>query len=120
MNSSVDPLTNLNFLESFTGNNSEKMRKYISIFLSAAPAEMDGIRKSAEEKNWDALRAGAHSLKPQMTYMGIKSGEELLRKLEEYAGNVSNTEEFPSMIKTLDEIFTKACAELNAYLTKNE
>jgi HPt (histidine-containing phosphotransfer) domain-containing protein len=120
MHPTSDSLINLDFLRSFTSNNPEKMRKYISIFLSAAPAEMESIRKNAGEKNWDALRSGAHTLKPQMTYMGIKNGEELLRKIEEQAGNASGTDQLPPMVKELDGIFEKACAELNLYLAQPE
>jgi HPt (histidine-containing phosphotransfer) domain-containing protein len=107
---------NLSFLENFTGKDVSRIRKYISMFLDSTPSEMEVIRKSLLEKNWEALRAGAHSLKPQMIYMGIKSGEDLLKEMEQHAANATHTEQLPSMAEELEKIFAKACEELNTYL----
>jgi len=116
MQSFTDNTINLTFLETFTGNDVTRIRKYVSMFLDSAPSEMDAIRKGMREKNWDALRAGAHSLKPQMVYMGIKEGEELLKTIELHAGNATHLEQLPSLVEDLEKIFAKACEELNAYL----
>jgi HPt (histidine-containing phosphotransfer) domain-containing protein len=117
---STETISNLSFLENFTGNDVSRIRKYIAMFLDSTPSEMDVIRQSMKEKNWDMLRAGAHSLKPQMIYMGIKAGEELLKEIEQHAGNATKLEELPVMVEELDKVFAKSCDELNAYLKQTE
>jgi HPt (histidine-containing phosphotransfer) domain-containing protein len=119
MEPSAETMINLQFLENFTGNDVARIRKYILMFLDSAPSEMEVIRKSLQEKNWDALRAGAHSLKPQMIYMGIKGGEELLKSIEQHAGDATDLEKLPVMVEELDKIFVKSCDELNTYLKQS-
>jgi HPt (histidine-containing phosphotransfer) domain-containing protein len=116
MNASTDKMSNLDFLKNFTGNNPVKMEKYISIFLEIAPPEEELLRKSLELKDWDSVRASAHSMRPQMTYMGIKSGEQLLDTIEKNAESLTALEKMPEYIGDFNKIFKLACGELKAYL----
>jgi HPt (histidine-containing phosphotransfer) domain-containing protein len=104
--------TSLEFLKTFTGNDAVRMRKYINMFLVAAPAEADIIRNSTTTEKHEALRAAAHGLRPQLTYMGIKKGEILLRQVEDYVMEQKQLEEIPALVKMFDEIFVAAVAEL--------
>ncbi len=118
MDASTQQMTNLDFLQSFTGNNPVKMEKYISIFLEIAPPEEELLRKNLELKDWDGVRATAHSMRPQMTYMGIKSGEMLLDTIEKNAESGTALEKMPEHIGDFNKIFNLACGELKAYLEK--
>jgi HPt (histidine-containing phosphotransfer) domain-containing protein len=115
-----EKVTNLDFLKNFTGNDSVRMHKYINMFLSAAPSDAENIRKGLAGENWEAVRASAHSLRPQMTYMGIKNGETLLKQIEEYAGERKNISQLPQLIVQFDQLFLTACSELQMKLSKTE
>lgn len=119
MTSENEAQTNLGFLESFTGNDTVRMRKYISMFLSAAPAQAETIRTALAGADHEQVRASAHSLRPQMGYMGAKKGEHLLKRLEEdiKAGSFGNLR---VMGAEFDTVFTQIVEELQAYLEKNE
>jgi len=107
-----DRITDLTFLQSFTGGNKEKMNKYINIFLQMCPGQLDAMDSLLQSNNYDGLRATAHSLKPQITYMGIKPGEGLIKTIEHNAGDKINLDQLPGLLSTFKEICGKALEEL--------
>lgn len=107
-----DRITDLTFLQSFTGGNKDKINKYINIFLQMCPGQLDAMTSLLQSNNYDGLRATAHSLKPQITYMGIKPGEGLIKTIENYAGEKIHVEQLPDLLSSFKEICGKAIAEL--------
>ena len=105
-------ITDLTFLQSFTGGNKDKINKYIGLFLQMCPGQLDAMQSLLQSANYDALRATAHSLKPQITYMGIRSGEGLIKNIEQYAADKTNLEQLPQLLVSFKEICDKAIAEL--------
>jgi HPt (histidine-containing phosphotransfer) domain-containing protein len=95
----------LTFLREFTKNDPERIKKYIGLFLQHAPVMMQNIEKAFNEKNWSGVKSLAHSLKPQITYMGIKDAEILIREIESNgaAGVEEGTQEMIMQLKSLLE-----------------
>jgi hypothetical protein len=58
------------------------------------------MKDQLESQNYDGLRGTAHALKPQITYMGIKGGEDLIKGIENLAGTKSNVEKLPKCSET--------------------
>lgn len=104
-------IIDLTFLRGFTKNDPERMKKYINMFLQHAPVMVQNIEKAYMEKNWNAVKSSAHSLKPQITYMGIKSAEDLIRNIENN-GAASIEEGTNEMIAQLKSILDTAYPEL--------
>jgi HPt (histidine-containing phosphotransfer) domain-containing protein len=104
--------TDMTFLESFTGGNKDKMNKYINIFLQVYPKSMEEMKNHLGSAEYDRLRAIAHSLKPQITYMGIRGGAELIQKIEKNAGERIDVEQLPSVLTDFQEVCDKAVEEL--------
>ena len=105
-------IIDLTFLNSFTGGNQEKNSKYIKMFLQNAPALLNSIEENLAKEDWALLKTSAHSLKPQISYMGIKSAEELIKNIERDAGERPNLENISEKIATLKDIIQKAIPEL--------
>ena len=101
----MEALTDLTFLQSFTGGNKEKIVKYINLFLQACPDQLAKMNNCLAQKDYPGLRAAAHTLKPQVIYMGMKKAEELVKGIESMAGEQRDVEQLPGM---LDE-FNKLC-----------
>jgi HPt (histidine-containing phosphotransfer) domain-containing protein len=110
------PTIDLTFLQSFTGGSKEKMAKYIGIFLQMAPGQLDLMKQHLTAGNYDGLRGTAHALKPQITYMGIKSGEDLVKKIERQAADKVDVESLPGMLDEFTALCNQAMAELKASL----
>lgn len=105
-------MTDLTFLKQFTGDNPEKLKKYINMFLTAAPGMMDNMEECLKTGDYDSLKVTAHSLKPQISYMGIKSQEQAIVDIESYAGNRSHLDELPGMIASFRMEVEKAIENL--------
>jgi HPt (histidine-containing phosphotransfer) domain-containing protein len=107
-------IIDLTFLNSFTGGNREKNSKYIKMFLQNAPSLMSTIEDNLSKSDWTSLKSSAHSLKPQISYMGIKSAEELIKNIERDAAEKTNLENISDKITSLRNILEKAYPELQA------
>lgn len=108
----MSEIIDLTFLNSFTGGNQEKNSKYIKMFLQHAPALFGNIEAGLKNADWPFLKTSAHSLKPQISYMGIKSAEELIKSIERDAAEKTNLETISEKITTLKDILEKAYPEL--------
>ena len=108
MNKTID----LTFLNTFTGGNPDKMKKYISMFLNYCPGQLAEMKAHIDAGNYDGLRGTAHALKPQITYMGIQGGEDLIKKIEKMAGTKTDVEKLPEMLGSFHKICDQAMVEL--------
>ena len=111
----METLTDLTFLQTFTGGNKEKIAKYIQLFLRACPEQMEKMKAQMTQLDYPGLRAAAHTLKPQVIYMGMKKGEAMVKQIEQMAGEQKDVEQLPSL---LDE-FSRHCSAAMEELKKS-
>lgn len=110
-----DKLTDMSFLQQFAGGNKEKMNKYIGMFLENAPKLLNTVDEGLLEKNFSAIKIAAHSLKPQLSYMGVKEEVSNIFLIEQTAGEAAHTERLQPLINHLHVVCDKAFKELQAY-----
>lgn len=110
-----DHITDMNFLKQFTGGNPEKMNKYIGMFLENAPGLLNTVEKSLKEQNYPAIKIAAHSLKPQLSYMGVKEDVSNIFLIEQIAGEAAHTERLSVLVRHLGKVCAKAFEELNTF-----
>jgi HPt (histidine-containing phosphotransfer) domain-containing protein len=106
--------TDMTFLNSFTGGNPDKIKKYVTMFITLCPGQLEQMKGHLDSQNFDGLRATAHALKPQITYMGIKEGENLIKTIEHLAATKSDIEKLPEMLGNFKVICERAMEELKA------
>lgn len=111
-----DKVTDLTFLGSFTGNDTQKIKRYVQMFLDRAPEQLEEIRTSLGTGDYAQLRGAAHSLKPQLSYMGIKTLEQDIKYIEEYSGSGTNLEALPALVTKLETTLKQAFTELQEYI----
>ncbi len=111
-------IINLAFLRSFTKNDDQKMIKYINMFLQLAPASIHTMKAQHAAGDWINLRTTAHSLKPQLAYMGIESLRENIIRIEEYAGEAKNPETIGTLIASVESGCNDAFVELKDVVQK--
>ncbi len=105
-------LTNLSFIQQFTGNDPVKAKKYISMFLASAPGLVSKMEHAIEISDFDTLRINAHSLKPLISYMGIATLEQPIKDIESYAANTTNVDTLRAMLEAFKIEIEKAIEEL--------
>jgi HPt (histidine-containing phosphotransfer) domain-containing protein len=114
----IIPMIDLTFLSSFAGGDKAKMAKYIGIFMKSFPGLLQMLETKLEAADYPGVRTAAHSLKPQITYMGIKSLEDLVKTIEHTAGSATELDQLPSRIATLKAGILDAAKELEQELAK--
>lgn len=93
-------MVNISFLENFTKADSTKMKRYIALYIEVANKTFDAMQQNLENEDWEALRVNAHSLKPQIEFMGIEILKEVIVKIE---NNVLDQK-----LETLQDLFDSA------------
>jgi response regulator RpfG family c-di-GMP phosphodiesterase len=107
-----EKVTDMKFLKQFTGNNNDKMHKYIGMFLDNAPRQLQTIDTAIASGDYNTIKLTAHSLKPQLAYMGVKEEYSNILLIEQTAGEKGQHVRLPELIKTLKLICIKAFDEL--------
>ena len=107
-----DTVTDMQFLHQFASGNVEKMNKYINMFLENAPRVVSTIDEALRVKDYPSVKIAAHSLKPQLSYMGIKEEISHIFLIEQTAGESAHFDRLPELVIDLKRVCEKAFKEL--------
>jgi signal transduction histidine kinase/CheY-like chemotaxis protein/HPt (histidine-containing phosphotransfer) domain-containing protein/Tfp pilus assembly protein PilF len=105
-------VTDPRFLISFAGNNKEKQKKYIQIFLDNSPKLLSQMQSGLEQKDYELIKIAAHSLKTQLNYMGVKEELSHVYELEQMASHAHKHSEISDLIFNLNKVCERAFMEL--------
>lgn len=111
-----DKITDPRFLMSFAGNDKEKQKKYVNIFLQNAPRLMNQLQHGLTHKDYEQIKIAAHSLKSQLNYMGVKEELSHVFELEQMASHPHKHQEIQELIANLEKVAAKAFKELEEYI----
>lgn len=78
-------MIDLSFLQQFTKGDVRKMERYIRMYLNTAPKTLRQMEQCLRHQDWEQVRIQAHSLKPQVDYMGITELKAVLIEIESEA-----------------------------------
>ncbi len=79
------PLTDLGYLERFCKGDRSRMEKYIRMYIDASPRLFADLGAKAAAGDANGLAIAAHSLRPQVNYMGAHHLFETLTTIEQKA-----------------------------------
>ena len=109
------PVTDLEPLRTLCKGETERMKRYIGMFLQGTPPALEQLKADLAANDLLGLARNAHGLKPQAAYMGAAALKEALERLE-HAANASAGSD---AAKALDECIVRHAAvvdELQAAL----
>ncbi|MBK7966953.1 MAG: Hpt domain-containing protein [Bacteroidetes bacterium] len=109
-------ITDLTYLKSLTGGASDKMSKYIRMFITGAPVSIQQMDMYFLNKDWAGLRQSAHALKPQLGYFGAKGAENLIKEIERMAGDQVDLDQIPVQLENFRKQYELIQSELEASL----
>jgi PAS domain S-box-containing protein len=105
--------TDLSYLTGITKNDPKLMMEMIAIYLEQTPVLINNMKQSLHDKDWDSLHAAAHKMVPSFAIMGISPDFEIIaKKVQAYAGTLSQTNGIDGLIKELENVCVQACEEL--------
>jgi HPt (histidine-containing phosphotransfer) domain-containing protein len=96
-----------NKLESLLGGDEKMVQRFLDIFKTQTPEQMEQLKDSINNKNWDQVSITAHSIKNQCKYLG----------LDDIASQASNIEQLAEEKKHLD-LLSGLVIQLNERLTE--
>jgi HPt (histidine-containing phosphotransfer) domain-containing protein len=114
----MSTISDLTFIKTFTGDDNDKIKKYVGLFISAAQPAIEQMQNQLQSEDWKGLKTTSHSLKSQLKYMGITSGSDIAQQIEGWSAEMTDLEKIPQSLLKLSEIVSRACEELEAELVK--
>ncbi len=108
-------MVDLSFLEKFTKGDINKMKRYIKLYLDVAPQTFVQMQQNIDDNDWEQLRIHAHSLKPQVEFMGITTLKNALIKIE-FAVKEQYRNEIIENFRLANTIFISSSKQLNTIL----
>jgi signal transduction histidine kinase/DNA-binding NarL/FixJ family response regulator/Flp pilus assembly protein TadD/HPt (histidine-containing phosphotransfer) domain-containing protein len=113
------PITNLQFLDSFTNGNWAKQQKYIQLYLDNAPNALQKAAEALANKDYETVKINVHSLKSQLNYMGVAEDISNVQATEKACQDANMQDQLPAMLKKLHAVCQQSFAELNQKIADN-
>ena len=107
-----DTVSNLDYLESFCEGDKERMKKYISMFVDAAPQFMAKVNAALDEKEYETVANLVHGHKTSFIMMGMNNCKELAVSIEEKFRSTEVLNEHIDELNVLLDQVKKAITEL--------
>ncbi|MDI9319492.1 MAG: ATP-binding protein [Phycisphaerales bacterium] len=104
------------FLQQFTKGDWAMQNKYISMFLENAPKLLAQLHEGLSKSDFEMIKIAAHSLKPQLSYMGVPEEVSNVFMLEQSAGQKAQQNNIPELIENIKRVCNKAFEELRIYM----
>ena len=115
MNENIEIL-NLSFLREFCNNDHTKMAQYIRTFLETAPEEFPRLREASSSERWIEVKSIAHSLKPQIIFIGLPAMQLLIEKIELETAGSNSENNLITLIAELGKTMNEATDSLRQTL----
>jgi HPt (histidine-containing phosphotransfer) domain-containing protein len=108
--------TDLSYLRNLTGGATDKMAKYIRMFLTGAPISIQQMELHLLSNDYSGVKQAAHALKPQLGYFGAKRSEEIVREIERISGDLVDLDRLPGHLEAFKTQYAFISVELDAAL----
>lgn len=102
----------LTYLKELSNGSKEFILEMITVFIEQTPIEIANLEKHLAAKDWKALRATAHKMKPSFSFMGIKELESVIKTVEDYSANEKSLEVLPELVAKIKSVCSEAIEEL--------
>jgi len=108
----ISKIIDLTFIENLCNGDSDRIKKYITIHLLSSSKQFNQLKVYLDEQNWENLATVAHSLKPQVEYLGISGMKENLMEIIDIARYSNDKLKLSELVERSVALNEKAIAEL--------
>jgi len=106
-------VTNLDFLHEFCEGDTDKMGKYIKMYLKSTPGNIEKIKDTLEKQDFNRLKITIHSMKPHFNFMGMNDTRELADKVEMIITEKTDISNLHDLIESVVNDCDKSIKELS-------
>ncbi len=104
----------LTFLQDFTEGDITEMSYFIDKFIRTIPNSIENLSKAILAEDYADIKKIAHTIKPQIEFIGIKKGLANLSQIEELAKEMADIQVIKSLFKDTEEKIQQAIVFLKA------
>jgi hypothetical protein len=108
------PSIDLSYLSRFCKEDRSRMERYVTMYLQGSPALFTDLVAKLEAGDSEGLAMAAHSLRPQVNYMGAQQVFDLLTGIEADA-RAKGTAACVEAVRECQRLNEAVIAELNAW-----
>ena len=108
----------LDFLYDFAKGDTEKIKKYVSMYLKTAPEIILRLQELLESNDLEALKRSAHSVKSQAKYMGADDLSQVMQDIELKSSDKKNKELLHELVKRANDLNLSVNENLVEHLQK--
>ena len=109
-------LFDLNFLKDAFGDNPAIFKELLQVLANQFLQFKRAAKTALPLKDWKMLAQAAQVIKVNLVAFGLKSLENKVTLIEQYAHKQENLNQIPELIRDCEEIFAGAIKELNSLL----
>lgn len=106
------PTTDLSYLREMAMGDDDIIIETAEMFMEDIPRSVEKMKAYTANEQWEELAKIAHKIKPNLSYMGMERGRELIIDIEEEANSGSISADIQDKISEFDEICSQAVKEL--------
>ncbi len=89
----------------------------LKMFLENGPKLLRSIEESLTNADYETIRIAAHSMKPQLSYMGVQEAVSNILLIEQNAASPAHHDDLPTLIHQLRVVCNQAFSELKDKLS---
>lgn len=106
----------LSNLEIMLNGDKDSLKRVLTMIIDKAPASLEKIRTGLNTLNYSVLKSAAHSLKPQMSYIGNTEIFEMVSNIEKYSLEKKDFVFLKDQIENFENEYQCVIFELNKCL----
>lgn len=108
----VTSTVNLTGLVELMGGKTEKIVKYIDLFLKNVPPDFEQLKEEFSREDWEQVARTAHKIKGNVGYMGIEKAKNMLITIEKVKLDVAILDRNTDIVNQLEEVLNNAYSDL--------
>ncbi|MFN1834695.1 Hpt domain-containing protein [Balneola sp. MJW-20] len=105
-------ILDLSYLVEITDGEPGVMTEMIQLVVDETPRQLEDIRSSIEQEQWEKVRAEAHKVKPIFLYVGLNELNQKMQEIEEQAGGSKDLNTVKTLIGEIEETFNEILPQL--------
>lgn len=103
-------------LETMLSGDKATIKKVLGMIMSNSPKIFDSFDNNLKEKNYYAIKQTVHSLKPQMSFLGMNDMVQFVNEIEKEAMLVSDDKLFENKVKDFANLYKSVIFEVSREL----
>lgn len=115
--SQEEKITDLQYLQELSEGNKAFITEMLQMFIDTIPNSVVELHQALNGKDWKTLYMVAHKIKPSFGFVGLKSCEQLLQRIEKNASDMPDPVLLSELLNQVSSLTERCIIELKAELS---